>query len=318
MIDELVSIIIPAYNASNYLSEAINSALAQTYSNIEIIVINDGSSDNGATRQIALSYGDRIRYFEKENGGVSSALNFGIKKMSGKYFSWLSHDDVYERDKIESQIAAIRKYNLDENTLICCKASFIDKDSKPITVRKIDSGFESYRLYESFEVLERLLAKHIFNGCCLLIPRKILIESGLFDENLRFCQDAFMWYKIFMKRYSLFCIDDISVKSRVHECQLTQTGQNLFRKECNEISNFLADKFANISTSKNNFLKLYLLSDARYLKLHRVKEIVSLGKKKGLLSHTTIVKSYIICVYGMFRPLIRKTYYAIFRNLKTS
>ena len=64
----LVSIVIPVYNGSNFLKYAIESALAQTYKNVEILVINDGSTDNGATRDIALSYGDKIRYFEKENG----------------------------------------------------------------------------------------------------------------------------------------------------------------------------------------------------------------------------------------------------------
>lgn len=71
----LVSIIIPVYNGSDYLEEAIESALNQTYKNIEIIVINDGSTDNGATEMIALKYRDQIRYFHKTNGGVSSALN---------------------------------------------------------------------------------------------------------------------------------------------------------------------------------------------------------------------------------------------------
>ena len=64
----LISIIIPVYNGSNYLRDAINSALAQTYTNIEIIVVNDGSNDNGETEKIALSYGEKIRYFSKENG----------------------------------------------------------------------------------------------------------------------------------------------------------------------------------------------------------------------------------------------------------
>ena len=82
----LVSIVIPVYNGSDYLREAIDSALAQTYANIEVLVINDGSKDNGATESIALSYGDRIRYFNKENGGVASALNMGIEQMKGDYF----------------------------------------------------------------------------------------------------------------------------------------------------------------------------------------------------------------------------------------
>ena len=65
----LVSIIIPVYNGENYLQQAIDSALAQTYGNLEILVINDGSTDEGRTEQIALSYGDKIRYISKENGG---------------------------------------------------------------------------------------------------------------------------------------------------------------------------------------------------------------------------------------------------------
>jgi len=78
-----VSIIIPVYNGSNYLREAIDSALAQTYKNIEIIVINDGSSDEGRTEAIAKSYGDKIRYIYKKNGGVSTALNVGILAAEG-------------------------------------------------------------------------------------------------------------------------------------------------------------------------------------------------------------------------------------------
>ena len=88
----MVSIIIPVYNGANYLREAIDSALAQTYSNFEVIVVNDGSNDGGETDRIATSYGEKIRYFRKENGGVASALNMGIKHMKGDYFSWLSHD----------------------------------------------------------------------------------------------------------------------------------------------------------------------------------------------------------------------------------
>lgn len=90
-----VSIVIPVFNGSDYLDKAIQSALNQSYQNVEIIVVNDGSNDGGKTAEIAKSYGDNIRYIEKENGGVSSALNRGIEAMTGEYFSWLSHDDEY-------------------------------------------------------------------------------------------------------------------------------------------------------------------------------------------------------------------------------
>ena len=98
----LVSIVIPVYNGSNYLREAINSALNQTYKNIEIVVVNDGSTDGGLTEQVAKSFGDKIRYFSKENGGCGSALNCGIDAMKGGYFSWLSHDDLYTNDGFQA------------------------------------------------------------------------------------------------------------------------------------------------------------------------------------------------------------------------
>lgn len=105
----LASIVIPVYNGADYLKEAVDSALGQTYPNCEVIVVNDGSADGGRTERAALSYGDRIRYFSKENGKVSTALNLGLKNMRGEYFAWLSHDDVFYADKIEKQIQAMER-----------------------------------------------------------------------------------------------------------------------------------------------------------------------------------------------------------------
>ena len=100
----LVSIIIPVYNGGNFLRDAIESALNQTYPNIEVIVVNDGSDDCGETEKIASDFVGKIVYLSKENGGVSSALNFGIQQMKGDFFSWLSHDDLYVETKIEEQL----------------------------------------------------------------------------------------------------------------------------------------------------------------------------------------------------------------------
>jgi glycosyltransferase involved in cell wall biosynthesis len=300
------------------MREAIDSALSQTYENIEVIVVNDGSNDGGATDEIARSYGDRIRYFTKTNGGVSSALNFGIENMCGEYFSWLSHDDVYEVDKVEKQILSLNNYGSDGQTLVYCGASIINEFSQPISGQFVKSNFESNKVYTSSDVLMQLLKKATFNGCCLLIPKKVFSECGRFDESLRFCQDAVMWYRIFMSNYSLVCIDDLLVKSRVHPRQLTQTGQSLFKKECNEISGALAPAFSELSTKEHNFLKAYLLSDARYFYFKTLKDVLSVGKEKKIISIFVALKAYVICAYGVVRPTIRKIYYRIFRRMKTN
>ena len=129
-----VSIIIPVYNGANYMREAIDSALGQTYQNTEIIVVNDGSCDDGATDRIALSYGDKIKYIKKENGGVSSALNLGIQNMTGEYFSWLSHDDVYGPDKIKHQIESLSTFS-DKKSVALCSNYFINENSDRLTKR---------------------------------------------------------------------------------------------------------------------------------------------------------------------------------------
>ena len=125
--DPLVSIVIPVYNGANFVREAIDSALAQTYRNIEIIVVNDGSTDN--TRDIALSYGDKIRYFEKENGGVSTALNLAISEMKGEYFSWLSHDDLYAPEKVEAEIEAL-KTNGNMDMVVHCNYNILNMETE--------------------------------------------------------------------------------------------------------------------------------------------------------------------------------------------
>ena len=132
-----VTIVIPVYNGSNYMREAIDSALAQTYENIEILVVNDGSKDGGKTRDIALAYGDKIRYFEKENGGVATALNLAIQEMQGEYFSWLSHDDVYYPDKIQAEIEYLQKIGR-EDVIVYSDQDYIDRDSKITGTLKLE------------------------------------------------------------------------------------------------------------------------------------------------------------------------------------
>src|SRR5215471_2056218 len=121
-----VTIVVPVYNGRDYLREAIESALAQTYQNKEIVVVNDGSLDDGGTASIALSYGKWIRYYWKSNGGVGSALNYAIREMSGEYFSWLSHDDLYVGNKVELEVEAVSRFDIARTIIYSDYSVFTD------------------------------------------------------------------------------------------------------------------------------------------------------------------------------------------------
>ncbi len=230
MSKETVSIVIPAYNASNYLAKAIDSALAQTYDNIEIIVVNDGSKDDGATRAVALSYGDKIRYIEKQNGGSSSALNEGIKNMKGEWFSWLSHDDLYYPEKIEKQLEYLSSLNLSgeekHKHFFFCSCDLINGEGAYIKKISKAEGEAMAQKVASLEGNEYLIAeptKYNFYGCGCLIHKKVFEEIGLFDENLRLLNDIDMWYRIYSAGYILHFLPKSLVMGRIHSKQISRS-----------------------------------------------------------------------------------------------
>lgn len=200
-----VSIIIPVYNGANYLAEAIDSALAQTYKNIEVIVVNDGSKDDGATEKIALSYGDRIVYICKENGGVSTALNLGIKAMTGDYFSWLSHDDLYYPEKIEKQVTLINR-NKDIKVLFC-NAEMIGPDGS--ILKSVNyGGPEKCRGGIYF-------FKTWIYACSLLVHKSCFDVIGMFDEKNRTTQDV-EFTLLLLYYFDVWHLQEILSKRRDH------------------------------------------------------------------------------------------------------
>ena len=200
-----VSVVIPVYNGSNFLGEAIDSALAQTWPDVEVIVVDDGSDDGGATAGIARSYGDRIRYLRTDHGGVSSALNAGIRAMTGQYFAWLSHDDVYHPSKLERQLAALEGHGPD--AIAYSDYELVGPDLKRIK-RKIlpDVPPAGFRLW--------LMADSALHGCTVLVPRASL-ESELFDERLSTTQDYDMWFRL-ARHHRFVRVPEILLQYRIH------------------------------------------------------------------------------------------------------
>lgn len=317
MYKPLVSIIIPVYNGADYVAEAIESAINQTYKNIEIIVVNDGSTDNGKTEDVIQKYKSKIKYIKKENGGVSSALNLGIKEMNGDYFSWLSHDDKYELDKVEKQIKLLNKYDNQKNLIALCGTQQIDKDSKNIPTKIKNRNFKESQIISYEKVLKSLMNKGSFNGCALLIHRSIFEECGNFDEKLRFCQDIFLWIKIFLKHCKLVYSNDKLVYSRVHNQQVTQTKRELFHSDSIYISKKLINDLAKESNKENNFYYLFAKHNAVYGINEITSNYIKENKKLKKLSKKDICKLYMFMMYGKIRPTIRKIYYKIFLKVNT-
>ncbi|TCI30401.1 glycosyltransferase [Exiguobacterium sp. SL-10] len=215
----LVSIVIPVYNGADYLKETIESALAQTYERIEVLVINDGSTDGGATAEIARSFGSRIRYYEKPNGGVSTALNLGIDKMRGEWFSWLSHDDLYEPEKVNDQVEELLKLgDQAERYILSCGTTLIDEAGAPIhRPRRQLKG-----VYTNEAMFDYLLLKACLSGCALLIPKRALEQVGGFPTTYRYIQDWVCWVDLALSGYQFKVTTAPHSKTRIHAKQQTK------------------------------------------------------------------------------------------------
>ena len=186
MINGKASIIIPVYNGANFLKEAVDSALAQTYKNFEIIVVNDGSTDQGLTREIALSYGDLINYYEQENGGVASAINYGLKVSQGEWIYWLSHDDLYSPTRISDDMEFV-KNNPQAKVLY---SDFYMINEKGAVFHK--AIFDILKIKSVREVLEQ-------NGmhfCAITLHRSVFDQVGFYNVKNWTMQDVEMVIRI--------------------------------------------------------------------------------------------------------------------------
>lgn len=267
-----VTIIIPVYNGANYLADAINSALNQTYQNIEVLVVNDGSRDDGATEKVALSFGDKIRYIAKENGGVASALNVGIEAAKSEWISWLSHDDLYSPRKIENQIRHLEEIKDDGKTIIMCGDCNIDKNGHDLMFgirRSLKEG-----IYSSNKMLDLIFSTLSINGCTLMLKKSWLKECGMF-EDFRYLQDVQCWFKLFMLGYSVAFFNDLDVKRRVHSQQTTKTSEELFFKERIVVGKYFIDNLLK-GMKYSNTIKCYI----DYCNSHENYEVLNYLKKQ--------------------------------------
>ncbi len=180
-----VSIIIPNYNHGDYLPQAIESALAQTYPHVEVIVVDDGSTDHSA--QVLARYADRVRCIHQENAGLSAARNTGLGMARGDYIALLDADDMLEPDYLQTLVPV-----LEENPEIggiYCGYRFVDEHNRPLP--EVQN-----RVVLSAEFYNALLGGNFLVPESMLLRRRCYQEAGPFDTALTACEDWDMWLRI--------------------------------------------------------------------------------------------------------------------------
>ena len=216
--DDLVSVVIPVYNSEKFLAESIESVLNQTFKNIEIITIDDGSTDKSL--DILQQFSDKITIISQPNQGLTDALRAGIKKINGKWFKWFSPDDVLYPDAIEILVNEIKKFT--DNTIVYSNWDLIDENNK-----KLRNFSESnYNELNNFEFNVRLLDGQQININTTLIPSSLFERGCLFQELENYVA---VDYDFFLRASILYntnfqLIPKSLLKYRIHTNQLSRKG----------------------------------------------------------------------------------------------
>jgi glycosyltransferase involved in cell wall biosynthesis len=194
-----VSVIIPTYNRAATVVNAIESVLGQTFSDLEVVVVDDGSSDDTG-KILQETYSDRIRYFAQANQGVSAARNKGLAEARGEWIALLDSDDFWEKEKLEWQFKALEQFGSR------CGACYTDTRffNYPETRTMFQLSEESYRHEETMginsDVLRVLLrpggAGMVVCTCTLLARADVVARTGGFDTNLRFGEDSEFMFRL--------------------------------------------------------------------------------------------------------------------------
>jgi len=257
MKNELISVIVPIYNVEDYLDDCIKSILNQTYENIELILINDGSTDN--CEAICKKYeknDKRVKYYFKENGGLSSARNYGIEKSNGKYYMFIDSDDYIDSDMVEKLYDAIVKNKVD----IACCGKYLEYKNETILVNSKGDFF-----CDNIESLRRILRiDNIDTSCCDKLFDSKLFQNIRFPEG-RLFEDLGTLYKIIDISNGLYHIHFPLYHYRKHDNSIINSKFNpkkldsiYFRKEIHE---FVLKKYPQLKSDSELFYFPILIND---------------------------------------------------------
>lgn len=207
-----VSVIIPTFNCSRYICGAIQSVLNQTYNDYEIIVMDDGSTDD--TRKVLEQFKNKMTYFYQKNKGVSSARNEAIKLSQGDLIAFLDCDDRWLPSKLATQV----KYMIDNPDVAMIHSNVAFVTDNYVMRERLD---HIVKRHKGFDIFEELYLGNFINTSTVLLRRNCLETVGLFDEELPLAQDYDLWLRIAAK-FNVGYQDIVTAHYRFHDANISK------------------------------------------------------------------------------------------------
>lgn len=245
---EKVSVVMPAYNAERFIDQSIKSVISQTYKNIELVIVNDGSTDSTADiiRQYAEAHPNIIKFIDKPlNEGTAKTISRAMREASGDYMCWLSADDMYFEDMIESQLSYLISHP--EYDACFSRSVVIDENNKLLETDYITDEYAERFLSDRHLVYcQLLLFGNAFHGCSLLGKRENFNKTGDFNPQYRYAHDYDFWLR-FAALSNIGFVNQHNVMGRSHDKQVSRQGHN----EVDAIK-----VFSDFANNKSLFLKL--------------------------------------------------------------
>jgi alpha-1,3-rhamnosyltransferase len=258
-LDKLVTVWMPAYNHEQYIQEAINSVINQTYKNIELIIINDGSPDKTDEKIMELydkckERFERFEYISRENRGLITTIKEIEQLAKGYYMSGLASDDFYAPTKIEKQVEALEKN--DEYAMCYGNMIGVDKDSNIILSKHKNKYAKSGYIFND------LLFRNFISGPTVMIKKSVLDEIGGHESKYKI-EDHPMWLKI-SKIYKILYLDENLVYYRDHDSNMSKNSEFMIE----EMEKILND-YSNEPMYKKAINRHYLYSFIQLVKANK-------------------------------------------------
>lgn len=286
----LVSIIIPVYNVEKFIKQCILSVTNQTYQNLEIIVINDGSKDSSGKICHKLESKDsRVKVYDKKNGGVSSARNYGLKQSKGDYLMFLDGDDMLTSNAVEVLLETIQKYQAD----ICIGKSKTANETSNIKCEMMPKN-NNVKIFNVVEAIENALYEIDFSmSSNIKLYKRSVLKNILFPVGKTF-EDLSTIYKVFLNCTKIVYINFYAYYYILRNGSIVSSLNPIknidYLEAASEVQNFIVENYPQILQAAN--YKLFSAAMELFVKYPQSEKQLSIQNKKEKTIMWKIIKKY--------------------------